>query len=74
MIFTNQNSKISGDKIILTISRFFKQSFPALAHPIEISIPRYKKKSFKDYQQVRILPRKRFYEVEIIYNGSEKKN
>ncbi|MBN1801106.1 MAG: transposase [Candidatus Lokiarchaeota archaeon] len=73
VIFTNQNSKISKDKIILTMSSQFKKAFPEFAHALEISIPQYKNKSFKDYQQVRILPRKKCYEVEIVYNPLEKK-
>jgi putative transposase len=67
LIFTNQNSKIRNNVITLTMSKLFKETFPEFGRPIEIKIPEYKKMSFDEYQQIRILPRKRFYEVEIIY-------
>ncbi len=68
LIFTNQNSKIKDNKIILTMSQFFKESFPDFKQPIEIPIPPYNHKTFKSYQQVRILPRRKFYEIENVYN------
>ncbi len=67
LIFTNQNSKIRNNVITLTMSKLFKETFPEFGKPIEIKIPEYKKMSFDEYQQIRILPRKRFYEIEIIY-------
>ncbi|MBN1217058.1 MAG: transposase [Candidatus Lokiarchaeota archaeon] len=67
LIFTNQNSKIKQDKIVLTMSHLFKELFPEFENPIEIKIPTYKNKRFGEYQQIRILPRKGFYEIEIIY-------
>ena len=55
LIFTNQNSKIKNNKIIL-----YKN--------IKINIPEYKNKNFSNFQQVRILPLKNnVYEIEIIY-------
>ncbi len=74
LIFTNQNSKIVNNKIVLTMSKFFKSTFPQFKDSIEINIPKYKNKNFKAYQQIRILPRKRFYEIEIIYIKSVEKS
>jgi len=74
LIFTNQNSKIRNNVITLTMSKLFKETFPEFGRPIEIKIPEYKKMSFDEYQQIRILPRKRFYEVEIIYKREIKKS
>ncbi len=73
LIFNNQNSKITQDKITLTMSQLFKKSFHKFVNPIEIKIPEYKNKSFERYQQIHILPRKRFYEVEIVYKKEAKK-
>ena len=67
LIFTNQNSKIKDNIITLTMSKMFKETFPEFREPIEIKIPKYKNKSFEVYQQIRILPRKKFYDVEIVY-------
>ena len=74
LVFTNQNSKIVNNKIILTMSKFFKNTFPQFKDSIEITIPEYKNKNFKAYQQIRILPRKRFYKIEIIYIKLAKKS
>lgn len=72
LIFTNQNCKIANNKIILTMSKTFKETFPYFKKSLEISIPSYKNKNFKIFKHVRILPRKRFYEIEIIYEESIK--
>jgi len=72
LIFTNQNSKIANNKIILTMSKTFKEIFPYFKKSLEITIPLYKNKNFKIFKQIRILPRKRFYEIEIIYEESIK--
>jgi putative transposase len=74
LIFTNQNSKIKNNKIILTMSHLFKQKFPEFENPIEISVPPFKNKSFENFQQIRILPRKKFYEVEIVYKKEVKQS
>jgi len=74
LIFTNQNSKIKHNKIILTMSQLFKKEFPELENPIEIPIPHYKNKNFEHYQQIRILPRKNFYDIEIVYKKEVKKS
>ncbi|MFX1569683.1 MAG: RNA-guided endonuclease InsQ/TnpB family protein [Promethearchaeota archaeon] len=74
LIFTNQNSKIEYNLIILTMSQLFKKRFPEFENPIEISIPPFKNKNFEQYQQIRILPRKSFYEIEIIYEEDKKKS
>jgi len=74
LIFTNQNSKIKNNKIILTMSKLFKETYPEFKTPIEISIPHYKNKNFECYQQIRILPRKNFYEIEIVYKKDIKKS
>ncbi len=73
LIFTNQNSKIVNNKIILTMSDLFKNLFPNFENPIELTIPQYKNKKFDVYQQIRILPRKKFYEIEIVYKRKAKK-
>jgi putative transposase len=73
LIFTNQNSKIEGNIITLTMSKLFKHRYPEFKEPIEITIPQYKKKSFEEYHQIRILPRKSFYDVEIVYKQEVKK-
>ncbi len=74
LIFTNQNSKIENHKIILTMSTLFKETFPEFENLIELTIPRYKNKNFETYQQIRVLPRKKFYEIEIVYKKSVKKS
>lgn len=68
LIFTNQNSKIENNKIIITMSRLFKKSFPQYKNPLEIQIPHYKNKNFQVYHQIRILPRKNYYDIEVIYD------
>ncbi len=73
LIFTNQNSKLKNNIITLTMSKQFKERYPEFKEPIEITIPPYKKKSFEAYQQIRILPRKQFYEIEIVYKKEVKK-
>jgi IS605 OrfB family transposase len=55
LIFTNQNCKIKDNVLILS-------------KDFSIPIPPYKGKDFTKFQQVRILPRRDFYEVEIVYN------
>ncbi len=72
LIFTNQNSKIRGSKIILTMSHLFKDTFPKFENPIEVRISKYTNKSFERFQQIHILPRKRFYIIEIVYNEERK--
>ena len=72
LIFTNQNSKIASNKIILTMSETFKKTFPYFKNSLEICIPSYKNKKFRNFKQIRILPRKKFYEVEIIHEESIK--
>ncbi|MFX1376199.1 MAG: RNA-guided endonuclease InsQ/TnpB family protein [Promethearchaeota archaeon] len=74
LIFTNQNSTVKNNIIILTMSKLFKERYPEFQEPIELSIPPYKKKSFEEYQQIRVLPRKSFYEIEIIYKEEIKKS
>ncbi|MEE9379067.1 MAG: transposase [Candidatus Lokiarchaeia archaeon] len=74
LIFTNQNSKIKNNKIILTMSKLFKEIYPEFKIPIEISIPHYKNKNFEHYQQIRILPKKNFYEIEIVYKKDIEKS
>lgn len=54
IIFTNQNSKIKEDKLVIS-------------KDIIISIPEYKGKDFTKFNQVRILPRPKGYKVEIVY-------
>ncbi len=68
LIFTNQNSKIVKNKIVLTMSHLFNTYFPQFKNPIEIRIPKYKNKKFERFNQIRIIPRKKFYEIEILYN------
>jgi len=73
LIFTNQNSKIQDQKrIILTMSKTFKSKNPDLKNPIEIDIPTHHTRNinFEMYQQIRILPRKNHFEIEVIYNTS----
>ena len=72
LILTNQNSKIENKSITLTMSKLFKEVFPDFKEPIELTIPRYKNKKFQNYQQIRILPKKQFYEIEIIYEETVK--
>jgi len=50
------------------MSYFFKTLFPQFKKPIEIRIPKYKNKKFERFNQIRIIPRKKFYEIEILYN------
>ena len=74
LIFTNQNSKIKDNVITLTMSRMFKEIFPEFGNPLKITIPKYKNRSFEDYQQICILPRKKFHDVEIVYNKEIEKS
>ncbi len=74
LIFTNQNSRIKKNVITLTMSQLFKKKFPEFENPIEISIPPYNNKNFERYQQIRILPKKNFYEIEIVYEKEVKKS
>ena len=71
LIFTNQNCTLTTHKNIpqfrLTMSRTFKETYPQFTSPITISIPKYPSKDFSSYQQVRILPRRQFFEIEIVY-------
>jgi putative transposase len=67
IIFTNQNSKLENNKIILTMSKTFEEKYPDLSNTLEIPIPNYKDKSFDTFQQIRILPRRKFLEIEIVY-------
>lgn len=55
LIYTNQSCTIKNNFIVL--SKTFK-----------INIPEYKGKDFTEFQQVRITPKDRYFEVEIIYN------
>ena len=72
LVFTNQNCKIDHNNIVLTMSQLFKDTFPEFKDPIKIPIPRYRNKEFYNYQQIRILPKKKFYEIEIIYEEPKK--
>ena len=72
LVFTNQNSKIENNLITLTMSKLFIKTFPEYKEPIEFTIPRYKNKEIQKYQQIRILPKKRFYEIEIVYEQPKK--
>ena len=74
LIYTNQNSKIRNNKIILTMSKLFKETYSEFRIPVEISIPNNKNKNFEQYQQIRILPRNNFYEIEIVYKKDAKKS
>lgn len=56
------------------MSQLFKKEFPEFENPIEIPIPHYKNKNFEHYQQIRILPRKNFYDIEIVYKKEVKKS
>jgi IS605 OrfB family transposase len=45
-----------------------KDSFIILSKTLKIYIPEYKCKDFTDFQQIRIIPKNKYFEVEIIYN------
>jgi len=70
LILTNQNSKINTNnkELVLTMSRSFKDAYPQFKEPIRIAIPQYPHKDFSSYQQVRILPRRKYFEIEIVYH------
>ncbi len=55
------------------MSKLFKKAFPEFEHPIEITIPHYRNKNFERYQQICILPRKKFYEIEVVYKRKVEK-
>jgi len=55
------------------MSKLFKKAYPEFEHPIEITLPQYRNKNFECYQQIRILPRKKFYEIEVVYNRKVEK-
>jgi putative transposase len=71
LIFTNQNSKIEPNKsrIILTMSKAFQTKYPDLKESITIPIPKHHTRTinFVNYQQIRVLSRKKYFEVEVIY-------
>jgi len=71
LIFTNQNSQIQANKsqIILTMSKAFQAKYPDYKDPVKIPIPKHHTRviNFNDYQQIRVLPRKRYFEIEVIY-------
>jgi len=74
MIFTNQNSKLKTDnkELVLTMSSTFKDAYPQFKEPLRIVIPNYSNKDFSSsYQQVRILPRRKYFEIEIVYHEKE---
>jgi IS605 OrfB family transposase len=54
LIYTNQNARIRSGKIIL-------------ANDLTIEIPEYRGHNFTKFSQIRILPRKGYYKIEIIY-------
>lgn len=58
LYFTKNICQIKGDRLIL-----YKD--------LSIKIPEYKGRNFEKFQQVRILPRKGYVEVEIVYNFKE---
>ncbi len=69
LIFTNQNSKIKNNcELVITMSHCFKDVYPQYKEPLRISIPYYPHKDFSSYQQVRILPRRKYFEIEIVYH------
>ena len=69
LIFTNQNSSINNNKeLVITMSRSFKDIYPQFKEPLLIAIPHYPPKDFSSYQQVRILPRRKYFEIEIVYH------
>ena len=55
LIYTNQSCQI-------------KNNFIVLSKTLKIYIPEYKGKDFTKFQQVRIIPKDRYFEVEIVYN------
>jgi putative transposase len=67
LIFTNQNCKIENNQLIITMSETFQQRYPTLALPLTLCIPPYVNKSFIAFHQIRILPRRSFFDIEIIY-------
>lgn len=71
LICTNRSGKIRDHNVVLTMSETFKQQFPDLKDPISIPIPNYSDKDFSSYQQIRVLPRRRYYEIEIVYKMNE---
>ncbi len=74
LIFTSQNSTIKNNIITLTMSKIFKETFQEFESPIEIPIPNYKNKNFEHYRQIRIIPRRKFYDIEIVYEKEVKKS
>jgi putative transposase len=77
-IFTNQNSTINtnnNQELVLTMSRSFKETYPQFKGPLRIAIPHYLHKDFSSsYQQVRIMPRRKYFEIEIVYHEKEAVN
>jgi putative transposase len=73
LIFTNQNCTLNANnELVLTMSRSFKDAYPQFKEPIRITIPHYPNKDFSSsYQQVRILPRRKYFEIEIVYREEE---
>ncbi len=77
LIFTNQNSKIINNncELVITMSRSFKDAYPQCKEPLRIAIPHYPNKDFSSsYQQVRILSRRKYFEIEIVYQEKEVAN
>ncbi|MFX1293249.1 MAG: RNA-guided endonuclease TnpB family protein [Promethearchaeota archaeon] len=62
LIFTNQNFKVEKRTIGLTMAKYL-----IFSNAVEIPIPDYKGKNFDTFQQICILRRWEFFEIEIIY-------
>ena len=76
LIFTNQNCTLNtnNNELVITMSRSFKDAYPQFKEPLRIAIPHYPHKDLSSYQQVRILPRRKYYEIEIVYHEQEVTN
>ena len=59
LIFTNQTCKIYGNRL-----QFYRN--------FNITIPKYKDKTFEKFNQVRILPKNNYHVIEIIYTIPDK--
>ena len=76
LIFTNQNSTINtNNELVITMSRSFKNTYPQFKEPLRIAIPHNLDKDISSsYQQVRILPQHKYFEIEIVYHETEAVN
>ena len=73
LIFSNNDISIRDNKMTVYMTETFKRKYPNLAERIVIPIPQHENFDFiksrkkKNFQHVKILPRKNHYQIDIVY-------